>query len=78
MPGACLRCCKYAAAAVPEAAGVEAFAQHTDTTLVTLAMCSTVPGLEIKSRDGFWQASFTAAFSCAPVLCFSMLQRKRP
>jgi isopenicillin N synthase-like dioxygenase len=56
MPGGCLRCCKYAAAASSEESGQVAFAPHTDTTLLTLAMCSTVSGLEIKSREGVWQA----------------------
>merc|ERR1711871_1339131 len=55
MPGGCLRMCKYAdAQTANKAVGDIAFAQHTDTTMITLAMCSTEPGLEIRNQSGIW------------------------
>lgn len=57
MPGACLRLCQYAEAArTQQSAGKVAFSAHTDTTVVTLAMCALQPGLEIRNQKGQWVA----------------------
>merc|ERR1712166_397583 len=55
MTNACLRMCKYAPAGnTTQKVGEVAFKAHTDTTFITLGLCSMEPGLEIQQGRGQW------------------------
>ena len=62
-----LRVCKYS----PGGRRHElAFGEHTDSSFVTVALCSTVPGLEIKSISGDWIKPETAGSDILDAIVF--------